>query len=169
MKKFIYNLPMTPNQLHKRLNKDTIAYKGSINILSVSKFMKTHKSYSCFYGDIQSDKLWIAYHKQLKNDGSSVRFYAKYYKNDNGGTTVEGSFRKPIFNIVFETIWIVLMALASIFCLALKENTFALISFAGLLFGAFMFYFPDKRKRQIKEYFENLQKDKKNNTHMEEN
>lgn len=169
MKKITYTLPMTPNQLHKRLNKDTIAYKGSLNVLSVSKFMKAHKSYSCYYGDIESDKFWIAYHKQLKNDGSSVRFYAKYYKNDTGGTTVEGTFRKPIFNIVFETIWIVLMVLAFIFCLALKENTFALISLAGLLFGAFMFYFPDKRKGAVKKYFESLQEDKKIKTNMEEN
>mgnify|MGYP006916099980 CR=1 FL=1 len=111
-KKYSAEVAMPPKRLMRRLDGDMTEYLPTVNVLSISRFMRDHKTESIYYGRYSADSFQMFYHKAKKRDGGSTGFYGKVKKTDKG-SLITGVFRKPLYAYVFAVIWTLLFLLSA--------------------------------------------------------
>ena len=156
--KYTVNTTLTKKKLIKRINGGITEYRPSMNVLSVSRFMRKHREESIYYGKCSGDKVQIFYHKAKKRDGGSTGFFGQITENDSG-CEISGTFRKPLSAYISAGIFL----LASLFCAlgtyAAGSNAGALVFVGVGLTGVFVMLYDNHKKYLIK-YLEKLSKEK---------
>lgn len=126
-KKFVCKSSLPPKKLLSKIKGGTVEYTPSANILSVSRFMRMHKTETVYYGSCTKEKIQLFYHMAKKRDGSSTGFYGKIVE-DGKGSRLEGCFRKPVYAYVISLLFLLV-------CLLCALGTYA----AGSQQGAVVF------------------------------
>ena len=154
--KYTVDSVLPKKKVLKKIKGELTEYRPSMNVLSVSKFMRNHRDESIYYGRVSGDKVQIFYHKAKKRDGGSTGFYGTVTEED-GGCTITGSFRKPLSAYISAGIFL----LASIFCAlgtyAAGSKEGALVFLGIGIAGAFVMLY-DNHKKYLKKYLEKLSK-----------
>lgn len=154
---FEYRTTLSPKQLARRLDKDLVEHRPSINIMANGRFMRAHKFESCYYGcRTSSEEFRVFHHEAKKRDGGSTGFFGSMIP-DGSGTLIRGSFRRPVYTYVFEIVWTILLLLLALMSAGIKEWA-AAGAFAVLWAAGEFFMFTDRKKPLVRAYLESLPK-----------
>ncbi|MBR1864448.1 MAG: hypothetical protein IJ806_10215 [Ruminococcus sp.] len=156
-KKFSAEVGMEPKRLLRRLSGDMVEHRGSVNVLSQSRFMREHREESVFYGFAEKDSLRISYHCARKRDGGSTGFYGRVTDGGNGPKTsvIEGTFRKPLYAYIFSGVFVLLCLLCALGAYAAGSGMGAAVFIATGALGAVLMLYDDHEK-MIRNYLEGL-------------
>lgn len=124
-KRFEIKSKLPPKKLLGKIKGGTVEYTPSINILSVSRFMRMHKTESVYYGVCTKEKIQLFYHLAKKRDGGSTGFYGRV-EEDGKGSKLVGYFRKPVYAYVVSAVFLIV-------CLLCALGTYAAGSSQGAL------------------------------------
>jgi hypothetical protein len=145
---------LNKKKLKKRLNCDLVEYKPSMNVLSMGRFMKKHRTESLYYGRVDGNNVRIFYHKAKKRDGGNVGFFGKIIEKDDG-CELKGKFRKPLYAYISAAVLIVLSVLCAIGTYAAGSWQGALVFIAFGAGGGFVMLY-DNYKKYLKKYLDGL-------------
>ena len=150
---------MNKKKLKKCLNRDLVEYKPSMNVLSMSKFMKKHKTERIYYGRVRGDNVQIFFHKAKKLDGGMTGFFGKITENGEE-CELTGKFRKPLYAYISAAVLIII-------CIACAVGTYAAGSWQGALIflaigaaGGFVMLY-DNYKKYLRKYLDGLAEKKR--------
>ncbi|MBR1392987.1 MAG: hypothetical protein IJ561_04040 [Ruminococcus sp.] len=150
-----YRTTLSPKQLARRLDKELIEHRPSLNIMAQGRFMRAHKFESCYYGcRTSSEDFRVFHHTAKKRDGGSTGFYGKMIP-EGSGTLIRGSFRKPVYTYVFAAVWTVVILLLALMSAGLKEWA-AAGAFAVLWAAGAFLMLKDNKKSAVRAYIESL-------------
>ena len=156
---FEYRTSLSPKRLARRLDKDLVEHRPTLNIMSQGRFMRAHKFESCFYGcRTSADEFQVFHHQAKKRDGGSTGFFGKIVQTENG-SLITGKFRKPIYTYVFAAVWTVVILLIALMAAGMREFAAAGAFAAVWAAGAFLMLW-DNKKPIVKAYLENLPAEK---------
>ena len=152
---FEYRTSLSPKRLARRLDKDLVEHRPTLNIMSQGRFMRAHKFESCFYGcRTSADEFQVFHHQAKKRDGGSTGFFGRIVQTENG-SLITGKFRKPGYTYVFAAVWTIVILLIALMAAGMREFA-AAGAFAGVwLAGAYLMLWDNKRPI-VRAYLENL-------------
>ena len=156
---FEYRTSLSPKRLARRLDKDLVEHRPTLNIMSQGRFMRAHKFESCFYGcRTSADEFQVFHHQAKKRDGGSTGFFGRIVQTENG-SLITGKFRKPVYTYVFAAVWTVVILLTALMAAGMREFAAAGAFAAVWAFGAYLMLW-DNKKPIIRAYLENLPAEK---------
>ena len=152
---FRYTTSLSPKRLARKLDRELVEHRPTINIMSQGRFMRAHKFESCYYGCRTSMTDFQIYHHQAKKrDGGSTGFFGKMTECEEG-TLITGSFRKPVYTYIFAAVWTIGILLITLMAAVLREFA-AAGAFAAVWTAGMFFMFWDNKKPIVRAYIENL-------------
>lgn len=151
-----FETSLTPKRLARKLDGELTEYQPTINVFSVSKFMKKHRNDSLYYGRREENSFQLFYHKAKRRDGGETGFYAKFKETENG-TKIRGKFRKPVYTYVFGVIWTLITLLFAFVALSVGEKTGAAVCLGLCLIGDGIMFWDD-HKPFLRAYLDTLPK-----------
>ena len=152
--KYSLDTALNKKKLKKRLQGDMVEYKSSMNVLSLSKFMKKYRTESVYYGRVSGDEVQLFYHRAKKRDGGSTGFYGKMTETEKG-CLLEGKFRKPLYAYISAAVLVLFTLLCALGTYAGGSVKGALIFLGIGALGVFLMLF-DNHKKYIKMYLDKL-------------
>lgn len=153
-KKYIANSSLPPKRLLRRIEGETVRYTPSMNFLSVSRFMREHKTESVFYGKCSKNNVMVFYHRAKKRDGGSTGFYGRVVENGKG-SRIEGYFRKPVYAYIAAALLLAASLLCALGTYAAGSQDGALV-FLGIGLIGTMFMLWDRHEVQLRSFFEDI-------------
>ncbi|MBR1422884.1 MAG: hypothetical protein IJ571_05515 [Ruminococcus sp.] len=156
---------LSPKKLCRKLDRDLVEYRPTLNIFSLGRFMRKHRYETFFYGCRRDDsRVMIFHHTAKKRDGGARGFFGEIEKTENGSRLV-GKIRKPVSAYIAAAAITLICVFLMLMSAGLREFI-AFGVFAGILtVSLFMILFDDKKK-YIEAYLDTIRKE---NTRKEEN
>ena len=140
---------LSPKALARRLDKDLVEHRPTMNVMAQGRFMRKYRLESCYYGcRMSSEEFRLFHHAAKKRDGGSTGFYGRIEKTESG-SHISGSFRKPAYTYVFGIVWTLVIALLALFSVSLKEYA-AAGCFAALWTVGIWFMFSELNSERRK-------------------
>lgn len=151
---------LTPKKVARKLDRDIVEHRPTLNILSNGKFMRSHKFDTCYYGcrTAQFD-FQLFHHTAKKRDGGTTGFFGTIEQTDTG-SKIKGKFRKPLSTYITAIPWTIITLFLALVLFALDEKAGSVCMLGVFLAGIFIMFW-DNKKPIIKAYLDSFCKNDK--------
>ncbi len=156
-KKFSAETSLTPAQCKRKLRCDLISYTRRPSLIAVNGFIKTHRSESCFYGDLDKNgRVEIFFHRAKKHDGASAGFFGKIEKTEHG-SRISGKLKRTAAVGIAAAVWCILLILLILTLISLKIYDGAACTAVLFAVGAALIAY-DGSENALKSYLDSFPK-----------
>lgn len=152
--KFVQESSLSRKQVINRLEKKMVKYTPSMNVLSMGRFMREHKTDSIYYGECSGGRVKLFFHKAKRRDGGTTGFFGKVTETEHG-CVIEGYFRKPVYAYISALVLILLCLMCAVGTYAAGSPKGALV-FIGIGVAGAVLMLTDGHKKYIRSCLEEL-------------
>lgn len=149
--------PLSPKKAARKIDRELIEHRPTLNIMSNGRFMRSHRFETCFYGcRTRQLEFRVYHHTAKKRDGGSTGFFGKIEQTEKG-SVIKGSFRKPVYTYVIAVLWTVITLFMSLMLFAIEEKIGSLCMLGVFILGIFIMFW-DNKKPLLKAYIDSFSK-----------
>lgn len=151
---------LSPKAAARKLDRQIIEHRPTMNIMSNGRFMRSHRYETCFYGCRTGKfEFQVYHHTAKKRDGGATGFFGTIEPTENG-SVIRGKFRKPVYTYVIAALWAVITLFLALVLFALEEKTGALCMVGVFALGIFIMFW-DNKKPVLKAFIDSFSKQSK--------
>lgn len=149
--------PLSPKKAARKIDRELIEHRPTLNIMSNGRFMRSHRFETCFYGCRTGQfEFQLYHHMAKKRDGGATGFFGEIEETDNG-CIIKGKFRKPVYTYVIAVLWTIITLFMSLMLFALGEKIGSLCMLGVFILGIFIMFW-DNKKPVLKAYIDSFSK-----------